>query len=140
IAFLKEDAALCATILGASGVGKSTAAKQALLHLQDAGYYCWEHEWEHTLDPGGWLAVAGKLKEQKDVGILIVDDAHQHLQELNDLIDGLATRDNPHLKVIAVSTRNHWYPRIKTPNLFRYGKTFLMSMLSDAEIEKLLDL
>lgn len=138
VEYFDQDASLCTTLLGASGVGKSTAARQALLLLRKNGTRCWEHKGDHTLLAKSWVAVAEHLREEKVVGALFVDDAHQHLQELNDLVDLLVQSDNAHLKLVIVSTRNQWYPRIKTPNLFKYGKSFALSKLGPEEIERLL--
>lgn len=138
--YLSTDFSLVATILGASGVGKSTAAKQLLVECRTKGWKCWEHGVRHTLDPRLWENVATNLKATRDVGVLLVDDAHLHLGEVNELIDRLAILDNAHLKILLVSTRNHWHPRIKTGNLFRHGKVFNLSTLNDPEIDALLDM
>ncbi|MDE8761958.1 MULTISPECIES: SIR2 family protein [Rhizobium] len=138
--YLSTEFSLIATILGASGVGKSTAAKQILVECRNKGWKCWEHGSQHALDPRLWEKVATNLKSTKDVGVLFVDDAHLHLGDLNELIDRLAILDNAHLKILLASTRNHWHPRIKTGNLFRHGKVFNLSTLNDQEIDALLDM
>src|SRR5437660_12575022 len=73
-------------------------------------------------------------------GTLIIDEAHVHLQQINDLIDVLAFDNLSSLKLLCVSTRNHWNPRIKTPNLFKRGKEFKMGQLQPQEIDRLLNL
>lgn len=138
--YLSADFSLVATLLGASGVGKSTAAKQVLVECRNKGWKCWEHNGRHTLDPRLWEKVATNLKGTGDVGVLLIDDAHLHLADLNDLIDRLAILDNAHLKLLLVSTRNHWHPRIKTGNLFRHGRVFNLSTLNEQEIDALLDM
>lgn len=139
-AYLSADFSLVATILGASGVGKSTTAKQVLIDCRDKGWKCWEHGGRHTLDPRLWEKVAANLKASKDIGVLFIDDAHLHLADVNELIDRLAILDNGHLKLLLASTRNHWHPRIKTGNLFRHGRVFNLSTLNEQEIEALLDM
>ncbi|MGV4796254.1 P-loop NTPase [Rhizobium sp. F40D2] len=137
---LSTDFSLVAAILGASGVGKSTAAKQVLVECRSKGWKSWEHGGRHTLDPRLWEKVATNLKATEEVGVLFVDDAHLHLSDLNELIDRLAILDNAHLKILLASTRNHWHPRIKTGNLFRHGRIFNLSTLNDQEIDALLDM
>ena len=44
------------------------------------------------------------------------------------------------LKIILISSRNHWNPRIKTPNIFLKGKEFVLKRLDEAEVEGLLSL
>lgn len=138
--YLEGDYSLCATVIGASGVGKTTASKQVLVTAKSKGWRCWEHRAAEILDSGMWAKVAVQLRDKGEVGVLFVDDAHLHLQGINDLVDALAISDNAHLKLLLATTRNHWMPRIKTGNLFRHGKFFPMSNLTDREIELLLDL
>jgi hypothetical protein len=136
--FFDKESSLCATILGASGVGKTTAARQALYFFCKKGFKCWEHKEDHALSVTNWRAVAHDLMQDEMVGILLVDDAHRHLQELNDLVDKLVEDDNAHLKIVIVSSRNHWGPRIKTPNMFKFGTSIFMSKLEEDEIDQLL--
>lgn len=131
---------LCVTLLGASGVGKSTAARQAIEVMRRNGIFAWEHNPDHVLSVENWRKMADFLQASGDVGVLLVDDAHQHLRNLNDLVDHLVASDNGHLKLVIVSTRNQWYPRIKTPNIGRFGKEFRLSQLANDEIERLLNL
>ena len=138
--YLNGDAALCVTLLGASGVGKTTATRQALINLRNDGYACFEHQGDHTLSVQHWHSAAEQLKKNGEVAALFVDDAHRHLLQINDLIDALVRSDNAHLKILICSSKNHWLPRIKTPHLYKYGETFELSKLHPAEIEALLTL
>jgi hypothetical protein len=135
-----EETTVCTVILGASGVGKTTAARQALCRLADEGAFGWEHDSEYDLLPESWVKIARILKDSGNRGVLLVDEAHVHLQELNDLIDRLVAENNRHLKLILCSSRNHWFPRVKSPNIFKRGKTFSMSTLDNREIDRLLQL
>ncbi len=134
------DGTLCVTLLGASGVGKSTAARQAVELMRKKGVRAWEHNPDHVLSVESWSRVADNLRASQEFGVLIVDEAHQHLRNLNDLVDYLVSRETGHLKLIIVSTRNQWYPRIKTPNISKFGKEYRLSQLSLEEIERLLSL
>ena len=140
VVYLDGDATLCVTLLGASGVGKTTAMRQVLNALRSNGYACFEHKGDHTLSVQHWHDAAEQLKKKGEVAALFVDDAHKHLTQINDLIDALVRSDNAHLKVLICSSKNHWLPRIKTPHLYKYGETFELSKLVPAEIEALLTL
>ncbi len=131
---------LFAAILGAAGVGKTTASRQAMLRFREGGVGCWEHRAEETLQVHDWLALAGDLAARAKRGVLFLDDAHEHLHELNELVDGLVSHKLTSLAIIAASSRNNWRPRVKTPNLFKVGKEFHLSRLDDDEIETLLTL
>ncbi|ABF64057.1 hypothetical protein TM1040_1324 [Ruegeria sp. TM1040] len=136
----EDPCTLSGVILGAAGVGKSTAARQTLQLLRRAGFRAWEHVNEHTLSVANWRKIAGNLKESELLGVLLVDEAHSHLHQLNELMDLLVADDNPHLKILAVSTKSNWIPRSKTPNFNRCGKDFWLSKLSVDEIDRLLNL
>lgn len=138
--YLLDEASICSVILGASGVGKTTAARQVMQRLRKSGLWGWEHKGDHTLPAQQWRQLARHLKELDQRGALLIDDAHSHLQEINDLIDGLVSDKNRHLKMLLVSSRNHWNPRVKTPQIFKCGREFHLSRLNDTEIDRLLQL
>lgn len=134
------DGLLCTTILGASGTGKTTLAKQVLYRKSQDKNHCWEHKNDHTLLHKHWLSVARTLKETNQKGVLLVDDAHEHLFELNSLVDLLISDANYNLKLILVSARNQWNPRVKTPNIYKHGKQHILKALDVSEIDELLTL
>ena len=138
--YLRREDPICAILLGASGVGKTSAARQVMLKLRGAGVNCWEHKGDHPLNVNEWIEVAARLRSQKMSGALLIDEAHSHLFGVNDLIDKLAANRDLPLKVLLVSTRNHWGPRVKTPNIYAHGAEFSLSQLSPPEIDRLLTL
>jgi hypothetical protein len=140
IAQLKTEEALVATLLGASGVGKTTAARQALQKLRGDHVMCWEHKTDLPLLVDEWLKLAADLREKGLNGVLLIDDAHGHLFAINELADRLLAADNPHLKLLLVATRHQWNPRVKTATLYKFGKEFRLIQLSMDEIERLLQL
>ena len=131
---------LYATLVGASGVGKTTAARQVLLRLRNEGYLAWEHNLDSELEIKDWISVARDLQESGRNSVLFVDDAHIHLHEINELVERLAADGLSALRLILASGRNNWLPRSKTPSLFRLGKEFHLSRLNNEEINKLLTL
>lgn len=137
---LTQSGVLVATLLGASGVGKTTAARQIAHHLAKKGYHCWEHKVENAVQVACWRDFAKRLKEAGKLGFLFVDDAHAHLQELNELLDYLVLDGVDALKVLCVSTRNQWNPRIKAAAFFKRGGEYKLSKLNPAEIDRLLNL
>jgi hypothetical protein len=134
----KKDEVLFATLLGASGVGKTTAARQAVQHLRQANVICWEHKSDLPLSVEDWFHLAEHCRAEDKKAVLVVDDAHSHLYELNELADSLAASKNFHMKLLLVATRHQWNPRVKTPTLYRYGGEFKLVQLSQEEIERLL--
>lgn len=138
--YLDSSDSISAIILGASGTGKTTLAKQILYRKYQNNYCCWEHKSEHTLLPKQWSDVANKLKENKEKGMLFIDDAHNHLYEINSLIDLLVSNNNSNLKLILASSRNQWNPRVKSPNIYKMGQEYVLKNLDATEIDELLTL
>jgi hypothetical protein len=137
---LTTEDALVATLLGASGVGKTTAARQVLQKVREANVLCWEQKPDMPLPVTEWFKLAADLRDRGLRGVLLIDDAHGYLYEINELADRLLAADNPHLKLFLVATRHQWNPRIKTATLYKFGREFRLSQLSGEEIERLLQL
>lgn len=137
---LATKKSLVILMLGASGVGKTTAARQLMVRLAEGGDFVWEHRSDNFLDPDAWSRVAHRLGELGKKGYLFADDAHVHLQQLNELTDRLSNKRNDSLVLILAAPRNSWNPRIKSPSLSKRMETFVMSQLSAAEIDRLLTL
>ena len=127
-------------ILGASGIGKTTFTRQVILHLLHNDFLCWEHKNDFKLMPDLWREVAKDLYATNRKGVLFRDDAHNNLYELNHLIDLLVADKCESLRVILTSARNQWYPRVKTPNLYKNGEQFVINRLDESEVENLLNL
>ena len=92
--YLNGEGALTALILGASGVGKTTAARQLLLKFLRFGAVCWEHKNDRPLSVEHWAAMMRKLKNEARIGVLFVDEAHAHIHQINDLVDIAVREDN----------------------------------------------
>lgn len=138
--YLKGGEAFFALLLGATGVGKTTAARQAVQRFRPQGLLCWEHQSDHYLEVHDWVDVAKALQATGRTGVLVIDDAHSNLQQLNDLVDALASTKTFALKLICISTRNHWMPRIKSPYIYKLGREFKLGVLDTGELDRLLSL
>jgi len=58
VRLLENDGKQYVCLLGASGVGKTTAARQAMLLLKGKGYLTWEHKPDLPLQTSQWVNVA----------------------------------------------------------------------------------
>lgn len=129
-----------ATLLGPSGVGKTTAARQILTSLMERGYLAWEHKQDQELRSDQWRDVARRLHKDNSKGVLFIDEAHADLPSINDLVDSLANDGLRSLKLLLVSSKHHWSPRIKTPAFFKSGSEFTLNRVQADEIDRLLTL
>lgn len=131
---------LCITLLGPSGIGKTTFARQTILSFATNDHFCWEHKSDHNLLSNLWRDIARDLHLNNKHGILFIDDAHNHLYDINTLVDLLVSEEIFNLKLIFTSAKNQWFPRIKSPNMFKYGNSVTLRKLNETEVENLLTL
>lgn len=129
-----------AVILGPSGVGKTTCARQVLQSLVERGFVAWQHNEDQTLLVPRWRELAANLQSEGLNGVLFVDEAHAELTKINELIEGLERQAVTALRIVLVSTNRSWAPRIKSTVLFKVGKVFNLNKVSGEEIDRLLDL
>lgn len=129
-----------ALVLGAAGVGKTSAVRIALSRLSQRGIECWEHKPDFALDADSWVSVNKELIKRKSYGVLFVDSAHNFLREINQVIEKLGVEGETNLKILLTSSRSHWNPRLKSAELFRKCEEYDLSRLSDGELNGLLDL
>jgi len=138
--FIQQPEVSAAILLGASGVGKTTALRQVVTQLLRGGYLCYEHKGDLELDYKAWSSVAKELAADGKKAVLVIDDAHTHLHEVNELVDTLAIGTLTSLRILLASSRNNWLPRSKSPNIYKHGKQFLLSRLNATEIDRLIAL
>lgn len=131
---------IVATILGPSGVGKTTAARQVLSSLMAKDVRAWEHKQDQELLVPQWRAVARRLQAQREYGVLFIDDAHAELPQINTPLDQLAADTPQHLRLLLVSSKHQWGLRVKTPSYFRFGREFSFNRVDGDEIDRLLTL
>lgn len=129
-----------AYVLGAAGCGKTSGVRKALIRLTDRDFACWEHAPDMAFPADGWIQIDDELRRRKQVGVLFVDDAHEHLNGINTLVDAIAKDPTPALKLVLVSSSPHWNPRLKSPAIFGHGHKYEISCLSPREITSLLDI
>ena len=138
-AFLQEDK-LAVALIGASGVGKTTAARQVVRGLVKTGWFGWEHREDQPLLHLRWRDVACRLADEGAKGVLLIDNAHGELAEVNDLLEVLAKEEFTSLRVLLAATSHQWRPRVKSPVLYKHGREIMLSRVSTREIDRLLSL
>ncbi len=126
-------------LLGASGVGKTSAARQALAELSK-GRFAWEHKKEQAFNANYWYEVAGLLKKGGKSGVLMIDEAHNELTAINNLIEDLDHDGTFTLKLVLISTNHQWPLRTKVPGFHRNNVTNQLSIINHGEIDRLVSL
>lgn len=127
------------TILGPSGVGKTTLARQLLFSLNEDGFKCFEHRADYDFNFYDWIEYAKKLIENDEKAVLLIDDAHSSLNEVMKLIEYL---DQGSIKVISIlltSSKDRWTFRTKNPSYFKNNMNYDIKLLSNSEIDSLIN-
>ena len=129
-----------AILLGPSGVGKTTAARQALATMAQKGFHAWQHKEDQNLITSRWREMGRLLQKSERDGVLLIDNAHADLPQVNDLADQLDRDGSIRLRLILVSTNHNWNPRLKSPVLFKNANVLGLNRVAAEEIDALLDL
>jgi NAD-dependent SIR2 family protein deacetylase len=137
---INKDDKKISVVLGAAGVGKTTAVRKSLVRLTQRGCECWEHKNDFAFDAKEWAKVNDELVKRNSDGVLFVDDAHNFIRELNSLIEILASKESWSLHLVFTSSKANWNPRLKTAEIFKNCRDFELSRLTLSEINNLLDL
>ena len=128
------------TIVGAAGVGKTTFARQLGFQLSMKGFPVWEHQAEFPFRHKPWISVEKQLRDEGNVGYLILDECTHFLRQTNLFVDCLAEIHKPGLRLIMTANSSQWAPRLKSSNVFKHGIEIPLSRLEDSEIYSLLNL
>ncbi|MCW3837503.1 SIR2 family protein [Sphingomonas canadensis] len=127
-----------AAIIGASGVGKTTAARQVAVQLEKLGWRCWEHKTDFELPADEWIAAAHALQTSGRQALLYVDDAHLHLTSLNRIADELFANSITSLRLLVTSGRSQWQYRTKSVHFSKNLAEIGLSKLNSQEIDRLI--
>lgn len=127
------------TILGPSGVGKTTLARQLLLSLYNDGFKCFEHRFDYEFNFSDWIEYIKKLITNEERAVLLVDDAHSSLNEVMHLIEHLDRNNINALSIILTSSKDRWTFRTKNPSYFKNNIDFEIKLLSTLEIDSLIN-
>ena len=71
-----EEKTLVYTILGPSGVGKTSLARAVMLNLQELDYDCYEHKNDYNISYKDWFNFAEKCQHEDKKICLFIDDPH----------------------------------------------------------------
>ncbi len=127
-----------ASIVGASGVGKTTAARQIAVQAEADGWLCWEHKVDFSLSVHDWTTAAETLQSAGLDGLLVIDEANFHIGEINRLVEALTTKGLTSLRLVLTSGRAQWQYRTKSVFLTKNGKEHQLSKLNSQEIDRLI--
>ncbi|MER9625024.1 SIR2 family protein [Mesorhizobium sp. M0222] len=125
-------------IIGASGVGKTTASRQVAVQLDRQGWRSWEHKTDFELPVEEWVAAAKKIQLSGQNAVLYIDDAHLHLSSINRIADELINHKLSNLRMVISSGRSQWQYRTKSPHLSKNMLELVLSKLTSQEIDRLI--
>jgi hypothetical protein len=108
--------------------------------LSRSGIIAWEWRREFPFRAAEWIKTDALLREEKMSGVLFVDECLPFLRHINDLCTRISRHEKPALRVIITANHAQWVPRIKAPELFKFGVAEKISELNDAEVAELITL
>jgi len=129
-----------AVVMGSAGTGKTTGVRKALIRINDRDLFCWEHDSEFALQSSEWAKIDAEIRKRNQAGVLFIDNADEHLLEINSLLDIIMENDVPALKLVLSSSKPRWNPRFKSPYLYNAATGYELNQLDENEIESLLDM
>lgn len=138
-----DAGAACVSLIGVSGVGKTTLARRVAHQVAQRGVEVWEHDTHFPLDVKEWARVSGLLKERGRRGLLLIDDCTTVMGSINRLLeDHLLQQENPGLQLLLIAERAAWSPRRKSRFIFHDNQNnlFTLSLLDAADIERMVEL
>jgi hypothetical protein len=128
------------TIIGVAGTGKTTLARHVVLRLLEKDHLAWEHRSDFPFRYPDWVEVEGRLRERGMRGVLLIDDCPEFLRHINLLADKLSNGNDSALTLVMTASSSQWLPRTKSSNLFKKGFVEKLSVLSELDIEAIVNL
>ncbi|WP_114390686.1 SIR2 family protein [Notoacmeibacter marinus] len=130
-------------LVGVSGVGKTTLARQVCSDVFNEFESIWERIDYSPLDADRWSKVHEDLLKRSQRALLFIDDFDNCFESFNRIVDNLANCDSSNgLYIIGTVHMGSWKSRQKAYSFFRksVGVTKHLSKLSSSEIQRLIEL
>ena len=106
----------------------------------EAGSEAWEHNSDFVFSAASWSRVEASLSSEGKTGYLLVDNSIDFQRQTDILVDTLARKAQPALRLIFTAPKSQWQLRTKTPNIFTKGFIVELSQLDTFEMTGLLTL
>lgn len=131
---------LVQSIIGVSGVGKTTLARRILWLMSQLGYLAFEQRPEIVFKPELWKRAEVGLRNSGRKAILLLDDIESNLGHINELLKGLASLELSSLQILVTAERGQWAYRKKSPYFFSHGYVEDLRRLSESEMSAMCSL
>lgn len=131
---------LVQSIIGVSGVGKTTLARRVLWLMSQLGYLAFEQRSEIVFKPELWRRAELGLRNSGKKAILLLDDIESNLGHINELLKGLASLELSSIQILVTSERGQWAYRKKSPYFFSHGYVEDLRRLSESEMSAMCSL
>jgi len=132
------DGKFICVIIGAAGVGKTTLARRLVWRFAEEGGEAWEHNSDFAFSASAWTRIEAGLAAEGKTGWLLIDNSVDFQRQTDILVDALAKKERPALRLIFTAPRAQWGLRTKSSNIFARGFVVELSQLDLNELNGLL--
>lgn len=139
--FRRSEYSSVQVILGPSGTGKTTAARQVLLKAQqELGWECYEHKGHMPISLDTWKEIDLDLQRRNKKGLLLLDEMTQFQFAINNLSDFIASGNGRALSLLICAHPAIWRVRTKSSSLSKFAQQHNIASLDNSEINAIVNL
>lgn len=124
-------------LIGASGAGKTSAARLAISELMDRGFVCYEHKSNIGVDLDTWRDIDAAHLREGQSAVLFLDEPNASQFAVNQLATHLMNKGDHALSLLVAYHPSIWSYRTKSAALVREAKLHDLRRLSPADVRSI---
>lgn len=135
-----RDGKTSATVIGPSGVGKTTAIRRTAYTLAREGFHVWEHNGDFPFRAADWLEAVQILANVQQRAVIVIDDCPRFQRDINNLVDSIVEKRYSNVGLLLSAQTSEWNGRMKSRWIYSRGIVERLRRLEPIDIANLLNL